>query len=73
VGSQRLTIALSPETDDDIEKYLKEKLRIKMIVCTRHKTKFNTYACFHISVIESEFKLVHNTDVWPTVFLIPPV
>jgi hypothetical protein len=36
---------------DDAEKSLKEKLSLKKLVCTRLKTKFNTYASFHVSAI----------------------
>jgi hypothetical protein len=63
----------SPEvTADDVEKTLKEKLSIQELVCTRHKTKFNTYETFHVSVIEDEFLLISNTGVWPAGCLIAP-
>jgi hypothetical protein len=39
---------------DDVEKSLKEQLTLKKFVCTRLKTKFNTYASFHVSVIEND-------------------
>jgi hypothetical protein len=39
----------SPEvTTVDIEESLKEQLSLKRLVCTRLKTKFNTYASFHV-------------------------
>jgi hypothetical protein len=34
----------------DIENSLKEQLLLKSLVCTRLKTKFSTYASFHVSV-----------------------
>ncbi|PNF42410.1 hypothetical protein B7P43_G18382 [Cryptotermes secundus] len=41
----------SPEvTADDVHKSLKEQLSLKKLVCTRLRTKFNTYASFHITV-----------------------
>jgi hypothetical protein len=45
---------------------------LKKLVCTRLETKFNTYACFNISVIEDEFPLISNTGVWPMGYLIAP-
>jgi hypothetical protein len=54
----------SPEvTADDVEKSLKEQLSIKNLVCKRLKTKFSTYASFHVSVIEDEFSLISNNGV----------
>jgi hypothetical protein len=63
----------SPEIiADDVEKTLKEKLSLQELVCARHKTKFNTFASFHVSVIEDEFPLISNTGVWPAGCLIVP-
>jgi hypothetical protein len=63
----------SPEvTADDGEWSLKEQLSLKKYVCTRLKTKIITYASFHVSVIENEFPLIRNTDIWPTGYLIAP-
>jgi hypothetical protein len=63
----------SPEaTGDDVEKFLKEQLRLKKLVCTRLKTKFNTYASFHVEVTDDEFSLINSTDVWPIGCLIAP-
>jgi hypothetical protein len=57
---------------DDTEKSLEEQLSLKKLVCTRLKTKFNTYASFHVSVIEDDFPLLNNTAFWPTGCLIAP-
>jgi hypothetical protein len=66
-------LRFSPEVSSgDLENSLKEKLSLKKLVCTRLKTKFNTYASFHFSVIEDEFLLINNTGVWPTGYLIAP-
>jgi hypothetical protein len=63
----------SPEvTTDDVQKSLKEQLSLKMLDCTRLKTKFNSYASFHISVTEDEFPLINDASVWPSECLIAP-
>jgi hypothetical protein len=56
----------------DVEKFLKEQLSLKSLVCTRLKTKFNAYESFHISVDEEDFPLINNTGVWPSGCLIAP-
>jgi hypothetical protein len=63
----------NPEvTVDDVHKSLKQQLRLKKLVCTRLKTKFNSYSSFHISVMEDEFSLINKTGVWPSACLITP-
>jgi hypothetical protein len=63
----------SPEvTADDVHKSLKEQLNLKRLVCTKLKTKFNSYSSFHISVTEDEFSVINNIDVWPSGCLIAP-
>jgi hypothetical protein len=63
----------SPQvTAEDIRKSLKEQLSLKFLVCTRLRTKFDTYASFHISVTVDEFLLINNTGVWPSGCLIAP-
>jgi hypothetical protein len=63
----------SPEvTADDVHKSLKEQLSLKMLVCTKLRTKFNSYSSFHISVTEDEFALINNIGVWPSGCLIAP-
>jgi hypothetical protein len=63
----------SPEvTTADIERSLNEQLNLKSLSCTRLKTKFNSYASFHISVVEDDFHLINNTGVWPSGCLIAP-
>ncbi|PNF20526.1 hypothetical protein B7P43_G05329, partial [Cryptotermes secundus] len=63
----------SPEvTADDVHKSLKEQLSLKNLVCTRLRTKFNTYASFHITVTEEEFSLINDVGVWPSGCLIAP-
>jgi hypothetical protein len=51
---------------------LKEQLSLKKLVCTKLKTKFNSYSSFHISVTEDEFALINNIGVWPSGCLIAP-
>jgi hypothetical protein len=61
----------SPEvTTADIERSLNEQLKLKSLSCIRLKTKFNSYASFHISVVEDDFQLINNTGVWPSGCLI---
>jgi hypothetical protein len=59
-------------TTTDIERSLNEQLKLKSLSCTRLKTKFNSYASFHISVAEDDFHLINNTGVWPSGCLIAP-
>jgi hypothetical protein len=59
-------------TTDDVVTSLKEQLSLKKLSCTRLKTKFSTYASFHVSVLEDEFPLINNTGVWPAGCLIAP-
>jgi hypothetical protein len=54
----------------DVEKSLKEQLSLKKLVCTRLKTKYNTYPSFHVSVIEDDFPLINKIGVWSTGCLI---
>jgi hypothetical protein len=69
----RFFTRFSPEvTADYVKKALKKQLSLQKLVCTRHKSKFNTYASFRVSGIEDEFPLITNTDVWLTGCLIAP-
>jgi hypothetical protein len=62
----------SEVTAQDIEKSLEDQLQISSLTCTRLKTKFSTYASFHISVNEEDFPSINNTVVWPNGCLIAP-
>jgi hypothetical protein len=63
----------SPEVAaDDIRKSLEEQLSLKKLACTRLKTKFNSYASFHVSVTEDEFSLINDVSVWPSGVIIAP-
>ncbi|KDR12838.1 hypothetical protein L798_13261 [Zootermopsis nevadensis] len=63
----------SPDvTSADIEGSLKDQLKLTSLTCTRLNTKFNSYASFHISVVEDDFHLVNNIGVWPSGCLIAP-
>ncbi|PNF20345.1 hypothetical protein B7P43_G12886 [Cryptotermes secundus] len=72
--SKALSVSwFSPKvTADDVHKSLKEQLTLKQLVCTKLKTKFNSYSSFHISVLEDEFSLINSTGVWPSGCLIAP-
>jgi hypothetical protein len=63
----------SPEvTADEVSKTLKEQLSLKRLVCTKLRTKFDSYSSFHISITEDEFSLINNTAVWPSGCFIAP-
>jgi hypothetical protein len=63
----------NPEvTADDVYKILKEQLSLRKLVCTKLETKFNSYSCFRICVMEDEFPLINNTGVWPSGCIIAP-
>jgi hypothetical protein len=47
-------------------------LKEQTLVCTKLKTKFNSYSSSHISVTEDVFSLINNTGVWPSGCLIAP-
>jgi hypothetical protein len=53
-------------TSTDIEKSLNEQLKLTSLTCTRLKTKFHSYALFHISVAEDDFHIISNTGVSPS-------
>jgi hypothetical protein len=57
---------------DDVSKTLKEQLSLRRLVCTKLRTKFDSYSSFHISVTEDESSLINNTAVWPSGCLIAP-
>jgi hypothetical protein len=59
-------------TSTDIEKSLNEQLKLTSLACTRLKTQFNSYASFHISVVEDALYLISNNGVWPSGCLIVP-
>jgi hypothetical protein len=42
-------------TASDIEKSLKEQLKLASLVCTGLKIKFDSYAYLYVSVFEDEF------------------
>jgi hypothetical protein len=56
---------ISPQvTASGIEKSLREQLKLASLACTRLKTKFYSYAFFHVSVAEDDLPLINNTGVW---------
>jgi hypothetical protein len=40
-------------------------LKLASVIYTRLRTKFNSYASFHISVAEGDFNLINDTGDWP--------
>jgi hypothetical protein len=54
----------SPDiTPEDIQKSLEEQLKLSFTICTRLKTKFNTYASLHTSTNRKNFLPVNKTGV----------
>jgi protein tyrosine phosphatase (PTP) superfamily phosphohydrolase (DUF442 family) len=63
----------SPQvTVSDIEKSLREQMKLASLVCNRLTTKSDSYVSFHVSVSEDNFPLINNTGVWPSGCLIAP-
>jgi hypothetical protein len=56
----------------DIEKSLREQLKLASLACTRLKTKFDSYSSFQVSVSEDDFPLINNASLWPSGCLIAP-
>ncbi|GBO16272.1 hypothetical protein AVEN_152024-1 [Araneus ventricosus] len=56
---------LGPETTvNDITNFL-APLNLKFLQCHRLKTKYQTYASFHIDVYENDLKQLLDSTVWP--------
>lgn len=57
---------LAPEVDvNDILKYLKDNIKLKSARCTRLKTRYETYASFHISLEIDEYETAIDPESWP--------
>nr|CAD7462630.1 unnamed protein product [Timema tahoe] len=55
-----------------IQSYLTKELNLDYLVCSKLRTKFNSYSSFHISVKEDDFPVINNSDTWPSGCLIAP-
>nr|CAD7457768.1 unnamed protein product [Timema tahoe] len=63
----------SPEVSSlAIQSYLNKELNLDYLVCSKLKTKFNSYSSFHISVKEDDFPMINISDIWPSGCLIAP-
>jgi hypothetical protein len=63
----------SPDvTASDVENPLKDQLQLASLACTRLETKHNSYASFHVSDAEVDFRVINNTGIWPNGCLIVP-
>nr|CAD7587621.1 unnamed protein product [Timema genevievae] len=63
----------SPEVSSlAIQSYLTKELNLDYLVCSKLKTKFNSYSSFHISVKEDDFPMINISDIWPSGCLIAP-
>jgi hypothetical protein len=62
-------------TTSDAGKYLKDQLQLASFTCTRLIAKYvyNSYASFHVSVVEYDFHLINNTGIWPDGCSIAPL
>jgi hypothetical protein len=73
MSEAQLVSGFSPDDSVDIvKKSLKEQSSLKKLVCTGHKTKFNTYGYFQVSILVDEMPPVKNNGVWPTGCFISP-
>lgn len=64
---------LAPEsTCKDLEEYIKSEINVTLIKCTPIKTKFNTYASFHVSVDVDDFDKLNREDAWPAGIIVKP-
>lgn len=48
----------------EVEDFLLD-LNLTHLVCTKMKTKYNTYSSFHVEVLESELNILLDESVWP--------
>lgn len=64
---------LDPSTTaQDLESFLLNDLKLKTVKITKLKTKYQTYASFHLLIDSSDFNKAHHEDVWPEGILIKP-
>ena len=57
-------------TTDVIDNHIKSNIDISTALCTKLKTKYETYSSFHISFDEHHLKEITNPDNWPEGILI---
>jgi hypothetical protein len=53
----------SPEATFDVEKCMEDQLQLASLICTRLKTKYNSYASFHVCAAEDDFHVTNNIGV----------
>ena len=57
---------LAPGTSQNlIENHLKSNIKIPTAICSKLKTKHDTYSSFHISVEESDIDKIMDPNSWP--------
>ena len=62
---------LDPNTSiENIEKHIKSNIGIASTVCSKIKTKYETYSSFHISTEEPDMDKILDPNVWPEGVLI---
>lgn len=59
-------------TETDITTYIQKEISIDFVKVARLKTKYMSYASFHVAVAEKDFDAIHNTMFWPAGILINP-
>lgn len=58
---------LHPDTSvSTVTKLVMEVCKSESVVCTRLKTKYPSYASFHVAVSDECFALVNKSSVWPS-------
>lgn len=64
---------LDPGTQPgEIERFLKDEFSIEFVVCTRLRTKFDSYSSFHVLVNKNDFDKLNHDEVWPEGILATP-
>ncbi|XP_063242139.1 uncharacterized protein LOC134542114 isoform X3 [Bacillus rossius redtenbacheri] len=58
--------------EQEIVEYISSELNLDHIKVTKMKTKFNSYASFHVQVLEEDFSRINNIVFWPSGCLISP-
>lgn len=56
---------LSPDTSVNAVTDFLSPLKLSFLVCRKLKTKFQTYASFHVEVYETDFDLLMDAKIWP--------
>lgn len=73
-GNKELFVSrLDPTTStQDLEKFVLTSFNLKSLKCTKLKTKYVSYASFHLLIDSEDFNKIHHEDLWPEGVLVKP-